>query len=238
MLKIIICDDEEYIQEEIKELIFMMSNEINEKFFITTFSSGEELIEKYSIDTDILFLDISMGKTDGIHTAQYIRKIDEKVLIVFITSVMGKVFDAFKVSAHDFLLKPIHPKVFKSEFIDIVKKAKNNKERVIEIKNDKGYYKIDLNHISYITIEKNARNISIVTNNGTIFSSYSLSEIEYKLTDKGFYRCHKSFIVNVTYIIEINKNNLILRVGGEIPIGKSRKSGLKQYMMEYLGAKL
>lgn len=115
-MKIAIVDDSikdrEYLQKEIQEIFFRRTkNHIK----ITTFKSGEELLE-YFYDNkegnaslfDIVFLDIYMEDITGVDTARAIRKIDEDVRLIFITTSNEFASESYEVKAEDYLIKPFN----------------------------------------------------------------------------------------------------------------------------------
>ena len=59
--------------------------------------------------SDLVFLDICMGDVNGIELARHLRAVDEKVLIVFLTTSSEYAFDAFPIHPFDYLMKPIDP---------------------------------------------------------------------------------------------------------------------------------
>ena len=91
MLNIVICDDEPYFQNRIKELISVYLNDLEYEHAITCFNSGKELLKKGTDITkyDIAFLDVQMGEIDRIETAKHIREMSEDMFIVFITASLG-----------------------------------------------------------------------------------------------------------------------------------------------------
>ena len=108
-LNIAICDDEEIIREQIKELI--------EKTGLCPelFETGDGLLAAGK-QFDIVFLDIQMEGTDGIETAKRLRQRDEDTILIFITGIREYVFQAFDVAAFHYLLKPIEEDKFRVPF--------------------------------------------------------------------------------------------------------------------------
>ena len=101
-LNIAICDDEQIIREQIKELI---EKEIP-GVCTGLYETGDALLAAGK-QFDIVFLDIQMEGTDGIETAKRLRQRDEDTILIFITGIREYVFQAFDVAAFHYLLKPI-----------------------------------------------------------------------------------------------------------------------------------
>lgn len=111
-LKFAVCDDEPVMAREISELIsgYMRSHGIT-AFSVSSFSGGRSLLE--SPDSfDVVFLDIQMEHPDGMDTARLLRRRGDSTLLIFVTVLRERVFDAFKVEAYDYLVKPVDCKSF------------------------------------------------------------------------------------------------------------------------------
>ncbi len=74
MIRIAIVDDDAGSVSQLKEYLLRYQNERNEMFSILTFSDGDEIVENYKAEYDIILLDIEMRFMDGMTAAQLIRK--------------------------------------------------------------------------------------------------------------------------------------------------------------------
>ena len=86
MLQVAICDDEEYYREKIQSLLKQYLDKQDLKYTIQLYSSGEQFLNHYenNVKYDIVFLDISMKKLDGIQTASQIRTFHNTTFLVFV----------------------------------------------------------------------------------------------------------------------------------------------------------
>lgn len=110
-MRIAICDDEESIRRQIRELSLCADTGSS----IAEFATGDALLaspEHY----DLLFLDIQMPGIDGVEAARQLRARNSPGCIVFVTGVKEYVFDAFDVGALHYLLKPVDPAKFAAVF--------------------------------------------------------------------------------------------------------------------------
>jgi two-component system response regulator VicR len=106
MKTILICEDEKFAQESIKN-IFVKRN-----FTVHTAGDGEESIEKAKeTKPDVILLDIRMPKLDGIEVAKEIRKFDSKAKLIFITGFQSQELskEASKYDISDYIVKPTTP---------------------------------------------------------------------------------------------------------------------------------
>jgi len=127
-MKIAICDDNmEYINT-IENYIHSLRKTSVE---CDAYQSGEELIRYFrdgEEQYDVIFLDMEMEKLNGIETANYIRAIDEHVIIVFVTSHTEYMRESFKCAPFRFLVKPVDGEEFETVFYDISKKLSKQRK--------------------------------------------------------------------------------------------------------------
>lgn len=232
MIRVAICEDEKDTQLLIENYIHNILKNINIEYEIQKYDLGEELLESNLKDIDILLLDIQMGQINGMDTARKIREVDNKMEIIFITSLIDYVQEGYEVRAYRYLLKPIELEELKKHLLTCIKEIEN-KNSYILIKNKSNTYKIYSNEIKYIEVQK--KNMSIHTTNKTFEVIYSLEKIEKDINLDKFVRCHKSFIVNLSYVENIKSNTIILESGEEVPVSRYRYKEVKEKFLKFLG---
>lgn len=232
MIKIGICDDELQYILKIKNIINKLLSEYLINYTIYEYLSGEELLNNYPKDLDILILDIQMNLINGIETAKEIRKFDENLEIIFMTSFADFMQDGYEVNAYRYLLKPItEEKIIKNILpcIEGVIKKRNN-YLTINTKNSVDRIKID----SILYIETDRPNILIHTSDNVYNAKISIYKIEKILKEYGFFRCHNSYIVNLKVVKSMHRNIITIN-SKEIPISKYRIKALKIAITNILG---
>ena len=232
MIRIAICEDEKETQSLIENYLHNILKNINIEYEIQKYSLGEELLESNLKEIDILLLDIQMGQINGMDTARKIREVDNKMEIIFITSLIDYVQDGYEVKAYRYLLKPIELEELKKHVLTCIKEIEN-KNNYILIKNKSNTYKIQSNEIKYIEVQK--KNMLIHTINKTFDVRYSLEKIEKDLKLGKFVRCHKSFLINLSYVENIKLNTAILESGEEVPVSRYRYKEVKEKFLKFLG---
>jgi len=233
MINIAICEDEKDIQELIEYYLDKILKNENIEYKIQKYSSGEALLKTDLAYIDILLLDIQMGKINGMDTARKIREVDNNMEIIFITSLIDYIQEGYEVKAYRYLLKPIEPEALKKHVLTCIKEGQAHINNYILIKNKSNTYKIYLNDIKYIEVQK--KNISIHTIHKRIDIRYSLEKVEKDLNSDKFVKCHKSFIVNLCFIENLKSNSLILENGEEVPISRYRYKDVKLSFLKFLG---
>ena len=114
-MKIAVCDDEKFERDRIKDLICIYSVEKNIEIDVDFFATGEDLFASYEKGKyTMIFLDIEIGKNDGIEVADRIRRIpDHDVTIMFVTNYSEYMQQSFDVRAAQFFLNPLNMKYLK-----------------------------------------------------------------------------------------------------------------------------
>lgn len=107
MITIAIVEDEEAYAKQLTEYIEKYQRESGKSIRVIRFSDGDEIVEKYTGEYDIILMDIQMKFMDGMSAAEAIRKQDTKVVIMFITNMTNYAIRGYEVDAMDYVLKPV-----------------------------------------------------------------------------------------------------------------------------------
>lgn len=231
MLSIAVCDDEVIeccnIARKIKDIL----EEMKIPCIIRQFRSGGELLQVLE-SFDIVFLDIIMQDMDGMKTAQIFReKVSDKILI-FVSSSREYVFEAYDVEAFQYLLKPVDDRKLKSVLQKAVLKTESRSQEFIIVSRERQKKKLFLDDIYYFDIK--GRVVDVHGTEG-IFTYYEqIRELENKLWDKGFFRCHKSYLINLKYVDGYNRQEVILENGEKIVIAKRRYDKFVQEVLKVM----
>lgn len=238
-MKAIIVEDEFLAREELKYFIKNYSSiEI-----VAEFEDGIDVlkfIQKNEIDT--IFLDINIPSLDGVLLAKNISKFSKKPYIVFITAYKEHAVEAFEIEAFDYILKPY----YESRIISMLKKLeftynhekdnlhKNCITNKINLWKNEKIIVVDLNDIYYCLAKE--RVTYVFTKDEEYSVGVSITEFYNSLPKDRFFRCHRSYIVNITKIREIipwfnNTYNLRLQgIDCEVPVSRSNLKEFKQLM--------
>lgn len=231
MVSIAVCDDEMLdccnMAKDIKDIL----EEIGIPYIVRQFQSGRDLLNAIE-NFDIIFLDIMMCGINGMKTAQLLRdKAFDKILI-FISVSRNYVFEAYDVEAFQYLVKPVEHCKLKRVLQKAVKKLENYSQEFMIINQDRTRKKLLLREIYYFEIK--GRIISVHGVEG-IFDYYEqIGILEKNLQGKGFFRCHKSFLVNLKYVNSYNRQEIILDTGEKIAIAKRRYEAFCQEILDYM----
>lgn len=230
MLKIAVCEDDSIQIQNISNMINKNLKSKNKQYELFKFNNGEELLSSIN-NFHIYFLDIQMNNISGIDTAKKIRLINTNALIIFTTAFKDYVFDAFDVNAFHYLLKPIDEEKFKEILYSAINQL-HPQNKFIIAKNMNHSSRIFLKDILYI--ESNQRKIKIHTTYDVVEYYYKISDLENELLEDNFFRCHKSYIVNLKYIQSFDNTFITLKNFEKVFISKYKLAGFSKAFMYYL----
>ena len=231
MLSIAVCDDEVIeccnMAKRIKEIM----EEMKMPCIIRQFRSGGELLQALE-SFDIVFLDIIMQDLDGMKTAQAFRKKASDKILIFVSSSREYVFEAYDVEAFQYLLKPVDDRKLKNVLQKAIVKTQSRSQEFIIVSRERQKKKLFLDDIYYFEIKGR-----IVDAHGPegIFTYYEqIGELENKIRDKGFFRCHKSYLINLKYVDGYSRKEVVLENGEKIVIAKRRYDEFVQEMLKVM----
>ena len=236
MLHIAICDDEEDFVQDLKKKLEQFSAETGEKIKVTVHCDGVDLIKKYDTTIDLVFLDIMMSLVNGLKVAEMIRNKDRKVSIIFLTSFPQYAVEGYKYQAFDYILKPIRYARLKEEMNNWLQSYRTKDVPYIIAANDTGKYKVLLKKLRYI--ETANHNVLFHMEQRNIIVYSRMKDIEKELENKGFFRCHTSYIVNLFFVQSVEGYEITLTTGECIPISQPRRKAFMKYLAEYWGNRL
>jgi len=219
-MRFAICEDDPTMQQQLADAIADWAKSRIIQADVLCYPSAETFIIAWpELSFDLAFLDIQMQNMTGIDLAEYIRKTDQNMMIVFVTSHSQYVFDGYNVNALNYLVKPLsHAKL-----LPILDKAlmiwRSQKDAVILVSNGNGQQKLPFDDIYYISMFSHIASIQ------TEKDVYELRKTAQELSDMlpgYFVRCHRSYIVNLFKVKCMYKEFLLLSNGRTLPISRNK----------------
>lgn len=240
MIHIAICDDENVIVNQIESTVLNLCSLRGIPADIEVFYCGATLEKSVSQGTkyDIIYLDIQMEKGDGITAAKHIRKMDENVLLIYVSGYGKYMMELFQLDVFAFIAKPIQEKILSDTFLKAYRKV-CNKLFYFSFRYKNEDYKIPCKDILYF--ESRGRRVSTYLQNGEVEGfNGKLSEVETKLSTGKipFVRIHQSFLVNYYLIKSKSKTEVTLLNGTRLPISEDRQKDFSKQYSELLGGEI
>lgn len=232
MIKFAICDDELLMAQELSD---QLSQYMDQKqaipYCVSSFSNGRSLLES-GCDFDVIFLDIQMEQPDGMETAKQLRRQKNHSLLIFITVLKECVFDAFEVEAFDYLIKPPDSAHFIRTMDRAVHTLKQRKAKSIILRRGTSRQVILLSQILYCEVQR--RKIYIHLSDGTVQDYYEKLDDFERRVDGRFFRCHRSYLVNLEYVRGCSAGWVRLSQGSEIPVSRLREQDFTQALLRHM----
>lgn len=231
-MKIAICDDERIFTDIFREKLEMTAEKCGIECTVSAFLNGAEMISMLN-RFDAVFLDVDMPGLSGEETAEYIIGLEKALPIIFVTNHDDFVFSSFRYRPFGFLRK----RYIDSELEDIIKRLDKylaEIERCYTFNSHNKLISVRLNDINYIEVY--GHETLVHTANAVLTTSKALFTIEKELSEYGFIRTHKSYIVNTRYIFSVERNSIILSNGENLPVSRTKLTDVKQMMIKFTGA--
>lgn len=229
MLRIGICDDDEQFTIQLERHVLEYAKKKGVPVETQTFLDSDKLF--YSIDEDglfdILFLDIELDNITGIDVGNRLRLDlkNEIMQIVFISANDEYALQLFNIRPMNFLVKPItYDKV--SFVMDEYDRLFPTFNRYFTYNIRKKKCRISFNCILYF--QSQGKKVQMVTQDGMEEFYGKLSDVVLQLNEQAFCIVHKSFVVNLHYVIQYKSDSVIMTNEVEIPISQSMKQNVKE----------
>lgn len=235
MLRIAVCDDEKYYRDRICFLLMDYLKEHCITASVDQYASGKEFLSRREnlVKYDIVFLDINMEEVDGIRTAQQICGYRSKTCIVLVTAFISYVLEGYKVGAVRYIMKDSMEEQM-AECMDAILKKMQLKEAAFSfVEGEKTLY---TDNILYVESRRHKCIFYYMEKEMATYRMYErLDRIEEILSEFGFLRIHKSFLVNMKHIRRISNYLAVLDCGEELPVPRLRFAKVKEAFVAYKG---
>ena len=225
-MKAIIIDDEPAFRLVLEDLLSSNFKHITIQEQCADAISGFSAIKKHA--PDIVFLDVEMPGMSGVELLDKLP--DRKFDVVFTTSHDKYALQALKQQAADYLIKPVNI-IDLTAAIDKITKRRNAGKayqpdsQVVMLPNGDGLSFYQVNEIVRCESDANYTTVHLATNEKVVITK-QLGELETLLSPHGFYRTHKSHLINLQLIKRIVKSEggyIIMQNGEQVPLSRTKK---------------
>lgn len=232
MLKIAVVEDDALYAKQLGAYLQQFETEYKEPVEITYFSDGDQIVQKYNSQYDIILMDIEMKFVDGMTAAEEIRKMDSEVVIIFITNMAQYAIRGYAVDALDYVLKPVSYFAFSQKLVRALGRMKKRESKAIIVNMKDGAVRINLANIYYI--ESQGHTMVLHTILGNYETAGTMKGMEEKLADLNFSRGNYGYLINLQYVDDVSEGCAVVK-GERLPISRNRKKKFMEDLTKYWG---
>lgn len=228
-MRIAICEDESVSARRLASMVEKQMTQLGFAAKTDVFLSAKELLES-PINYELLLLDCKLDAGTGIDVARELRERGSQAAIIFVTAYDEYVYEGYEVNAYRYLLKPVDPAVLRKTLSDFV--SHYEREKYLDFVSGKRVVRLKLNEIMYI---ESSEKHSIVRHvDGSYETSVPIAELQARIGSYAFFRTHRRFIVNMKYIMEVDKNIIRLTNDEKIEISRRNLVSFNKCYMNFL----
>lgn len=229
-IKVAVCDDERAEREYISALVKEWAGQEGHTVFIDYFENAESFLFQYEEEKcwQLLILDIEMGEMTGVSLAKKVREQNKEVQILFVTGYMEYIADGYEVEALHYLLKP----VTKEKLFQVMNRAAERikvSENVLFLQGSDQMARVPLYEIRYIEVQHNYTTVHAKENYSV---RKTLGELSEELDDS-FFKCGRSFLVNLRFVSRVTKKTVCLKDGTELPLSRGLYDEINRALIRY-----
>ena len=237
MLKIAVCDDSRELLEKVEKDLHEYENVRNTPVTVHTYTNAVDLLDGLKkTDYDILILDIIMPGFTGMQAAHEIRKFNEEIKIIFLTSSKEFAIESYSVGAYYYLLKPVLKEKLFSVLDKVVSEITSKQESCV-IYTHMGIVNIPFARIECLEVY-NKHLVFHLSDGSTKETRGALTDYENVFLErKEFLKIHRSYILNMDYIHSIEAGEIATYSGKRFPVSRLLAKDIKEHYMNYMFTK-
>lgn len=221
MYRIAVCDAEAKSLNENCNVTRYILSELHVPYTIESYRQPETLLEVLSLNPrhyHLLLLGIQFPGLDGVTLARRLREIGVESSIIFITAYKEHVFEGYAVGALQYFLKPIRYETMREAIIHDLRHNRVRDELI--------YYKnrelCIVQSSKLVYAESRYRYVVLYMRDGSQTEFYGkLEAVEEQMPPGQLFQCHKSYMVNLRYVMKINSRSVLLETGKTIPVSRT-----------------
>lgn len=232
MYRIAVCEDEPNLRAGLCAQCRDILGELETEHEVVPFSSAEDLGSALTDGAhfDLLCLDIFLVEQSGMELAHEVRKWDEQVSILFITSSTEFLLEGYGVRPIQYLLKPVKREELKKAILTDLRL--NHQPRTVTLKVRGKTAVLPLADIRYTESQNHGCTFHMAGEDQAF--ALGLAQVERLLPRNQFCRCHNSYLVNLAHIKELAGREIILTDGARLPVGRRYAEQFQSEFVRYI----
>lgn len=231
MIKIAIIEDDREQAALLESHIKRCAEENRLAVTVEIYYNVITFLEKYTADFHIVYMDIMMPMMNGMDAARILREKDDKVMLIFVTTMRQYAIQGYEVAASDFIVKPVSYPEFKLKFTKALSRLKIEEPKSVLIKTEAGFVKLLPSEIAYVEVK--GHHCVYHTKTGEYRQYQTMKSVEESLSGEAFERCNNYLLVNLAWVKRVE--GLSAFVGDEeLQISHPRRKSFSDAFRSYL----
>lgn len=234
---IFLCEDNKQYMHELVHLLKEVSVEKNWNFQISGYTDGKMLFDeiikrknKKEPLPEVVISDVEMPRMDGIELGKALKKELNDCIFVLQTSFMEYAIEGYETGAFRYLLKPVQKNDVLKIFAEIYERK--SREKMVVFKTSEEEICAKIADILYIDAEDKYLMVHTVDDNYLIRGS--LGDLEEELSEFGFYRIHRKYLVNMWHHKSIRNDKLIMANNDVLPLSRRKEKDYRSAFMRFM----
>lgn len=236
-IKVLVCDDDAAFCQKMADLVRRNQPEDGSSVAVTICCDPTALADKALGQFDIAFLDIDMGAYSGLELARHIRSLNLDTILIFVTNYVQYSLEGYEVQAFRYLLKAEMPQKLE-RYVQQALTAYRKTRDTVRIFCDGEDVELQPQQILYA--EMSARKVCLHlqgAERALLYTTATMADLADLLENHGFVRTHKSILVNMEHIRDLQSTRLYLRDGTELPVSSHTASAVRKIYTQWRSAK-
>lgn len=232
-MNIAVCDDEEIQRSLLKGYLEAWAEAGSHALRISLFSTGRQFLESLKETRfDIVLLDIQMPDMDGMSAAKALRETDGQTGIFFVTGYEDYLVQGYEVEAFRYLIKPVSEEKLCGA-LDLFLKKRDGQRKLLMAETPEGIRRMDAAEICYAEAFAHSCELHTLSECITVKTGISALEKETEKLGLSFFRCHRSYLINIAQVRAVEKEAAVFPGGIRVPVSRRLYQELNRRFIEY-----
>lgn len=232
MLRVAMAEDSTADRKQLCQYLERFSRESGEKVQVTAYADGMALLEQYRPAYDLVLLDIEMPHLDGMDTARELRKLDARVLLMFITNMAQYALKGYEVDALDYVLKPVSYYAFAMKLRRVLRILREQSRQDLMLPFDGALRRVPVSSVLYVEVRDHK--LCYHTYDGDSLVTGSMRAAEQSLAGQSFARCNNCYLVNLKHVQRVTQEEVWVEQT-PLKISRPRRKAFMEALSAYYG---
>ena len=233
MIQIAVVEDNKEQAATLESYIRAYAAEYKITVSVSVFYDAVTFLDKYT-PFHIVYMDIMMPMLNGMDAAKALREKDQKVVLIFVTTMRQYAIQGYEVSAADFVVKPVSYPEFALKFTKVLSRLDQNSIPTVFIRTESSFVRLLPRDIRYVEVR--GHHCVYHTESGEYRQYQTMKAAEAALSKHGFVRCNNFLLVNLAHVDRIE--GMDVHIGSEVlQISHPRRKAFSEAFAQFMEAR-